>query len=59
MVQIGTDNDWVKIDAGLYMSVAIKKDGTAWLWGENKNNQLGLNTTLEIVLEPTQLELKK
>jgi len=59
MVQVGTDNDWVKIDAGLYVSVAIKKDGTAWLWGENKNNQLGLNTPLEIVSEPTQLELKK
>ena len=55
MAQVWTDNDWVKIDASLYTSVAIKKDGTAWLWGENKNDQLGLNTSLEIVSEPMLL----
>ena len=55
MAQVWTDNDWVKIDASLYTSVAIKKDGTTWLWGENKNDQLGLNTWLEIVSEPMLL----
>lgn len=35
------------------MSVAIKNDGTAWMWGENKNDQLGLKTSLDIVVQPT------
>ena len=33
-IQIGTDSDWVAVEASLYRSMAIKSDGTRWVWGE-------------------------
>jgi len=40
-VQIGTDTNWVSISAGWRHTVAIKRDGTLWAWGQNSNGQLG------------------
>ena len=44
-VQIGTVNDWDKIDANGFFSVATKTDGTLWTWGYNNVGQLGQNNT--------------
>jgi alpha-tubulin suppressor-like RCC1 family protein len=33
--------DIIKVAAGWDFSVALKKDGTVWTWGENKYGQLG------------------
>ncbi|MDH5716766.1 MAG: DUF4215 domain-containing protein [Spirochaetia bacterium] len=40
-VQIGTDMNWLKIEAGNYCSYAIKIDGTLWAWGYNSDGRLG------------------
>ena len=40
-VQIGTDNKWASVDAGMYHTVAVKTDGTLWSWGYNYYGQLG------------------
>jgi len=32
-VRIGTDNDWVSVYAGLNHTMAIREDGTLWVWG--------------------------
>lgn len=32
-VQVGTDTDWVDIEAGWGTGAAIKSDGSLWLWG--------------------------
>ncbi|MBN2159377.1 MAG: PASTA domain-containing protein [Spirochaetes bacterium] len=40
-IQIGEDNDWVDISSGKLYSLAIKSDGSLWVWGQNGNGQLG------------------
>ncbi len=40
-IQIGTANNWLKVEAGYYYTVAIKADGTLWTWGKNDSGQLG------------------
>jgi hypothetical protein len=42
-VQIGTNNNWVSVQAGLSGSTvtsAIKSDGTAWMWGYNATKEI-------------------
>jgi alpha-tubulin suppressor-like RCC1 family protein len=39
-VQVGADTDWKQASAGMYASVAVKRDGTLWAWGEES---LGFN----------------
>ena len=45
--QVGTSNNWRKIDAGDQHSLAIDASGTLWAWGNNTFGQLGdgTNTT--------------
>jgi alpha-tubulin suppressor-like RCC1 family protein len=37
-VQIGAQDTWSKVVAGLQTVYAIKNDGTMWAWGNNDNN---------------------
>jgi alpha-tubulin suppressor-like RCC1 family protein len=40
---------WAQVSAGYYLSLAFKRDGTFWGWGNNGFGQLGLgNTTSQI-----------
>ena len=41
--KVGNNNDWVAVDAGCgFNTVALKSDGTLWVWGLNDYGQLGL-----------------
>lgn len=42
--QIGIDNDWKLIKAGIRHCLAIKDDGTLWAWGDNQYGVLGNGT---------------
>lgn len=42
--RVGTDNDWIAVDAGGYYTVAIKRDGSLWGWGDNRYGQMGIGT---------------
>jgi uncharacterized repeat protein (TIGR02543 family) len=33
-VQIGQDTDWVQVEAGGLFTIALKRNGTVWIWGE-------------------------
>ena len=52
--QVGTDTDWVFIEADFKSSFAIKANGTLWAWGSNLFGRLG-NGTETNLLVPTQI----
>jgi len=55
-VQIGEDNDWAYIDLGGGHAIALKKEGSLWVWGENSIGQLGSGESgSTIYTTPTQL----
>lgn len=51
---LGNSIDWAEIDAGLSHFASIKKDGTLWLWGDNKLGQIGTNTDNDAFSSPIQ-----
>jgi alpha-tubulin suppressor-like RCC1 family protein len=45
-VRVGADNDWVALPAGTYNHMmALKGDGSLWVWGYNNFGQLGDGTS--------------
>jgi alpha-tubulin suppressor-like RCC1 family protein len=44
--------NWASVAAGTTHTLAIKTDGTLWLWGENANGQIGVNDTTPNRLTP-------
>jgi uncharacterized protein YjdB len=40
-IQLGTDTDWKAVAAGWSASMALKADGTLWVWGRNEDGELG------------------
>ena len=45
-VQIGSLTTWSEVDGGEGHSMAVKTDGTMWLWGKNNYGQIGDNTVV-------------
>ncbi len=45
--QIGSFSDVIAVAGGGTHSLAVKKNGTAWSWGENESGQLGNNSTTD------------
>lgn len=39
--QVGTDNDWRRVEVGAEFSCAIKSDGRLFCWGSNEYGQIG------------------
>jgi alpha-tubulin suppressor-like RCC1 family protein len=56
-VHISSNNDWVFVDGGLKNGVAIKCNGTMWIWGDNQYGQIG-NNSLNNSLIPVQEKTK-
>jgi len=56
-IRIGHDNDWAKIFTGWRGkgSFGIKKDGSLWVWGVNRGNQLGVGRNIKSLDRPTRL----
>lgn len=47
-VQIGTGTDWQFVEPGPYVNtVALRSNGTLWVWGDNEYGQLGDGTTVD------------
>ncbi|WP_432670754.1 T9SS type A sorting domain-containing protein [Flavobacterium sp. SM2513] len=45
--QIGTDTDWKVASPGHEHSMALKLDGSLWVWGRNNKGQLGDGTLID------------
>ena len=45
--QVGTDTDWASVSCSCdgWSTLALRKDGTLWSWGDNEYGQLGLVDT--------------
>jgi alpha-tubulin suppressor-like RCC1 family protein len=54
-VQVGTTNNWDKIDTNYYISIATRKDGTMWTWGNASWGVLGHNNNSVSKSSPTQV----
>ncbi|NLI58163.1 MAG: hypothetical protein GX387_06545 [Clostridium sp.] len=35
-------NDYIQVECGISHTVALKYDGTVWVWGDNSNRKLGI-----------------
>lgn len=44
---VGGFTDWCQVSGGIYNSVGVRTNGTAWTWGVNSTGQLGDNTVVD------------
>ena len=52
--QIGSDTDWQTVASAYGHTAALKRDGTLWGWGSNRNGQLG-QPDVDYVLDPIRI----
>ena len=45
---VSTGTNWKSISFNENFPIAVKTDGTLWLWGGNANGRLGLNTSVNV-----------
>ncbi|MDH4246186.1 MAG: Ig-like domain-containing protein [Deltaproteobacteria bacterium] len=63
-IQIGVDTNWVSISSGHSHTLALKTDGTLWVWGSHAYGQLGVgalgsqNNPIELMPGTTWREAK-
>ncbi|EFK56233.1 hypothetical protein U0038_12735 [Sphingobacterium spiritivorum] len=53
--KVGTDTDWSSIAVGGDYSLALKKDGTLWSWGNHQSGRLGNGQTSGRTTVPTKV----
>lgn len=46
---------WVNASTGRFHSVAIKQDGSLWVWGDNRFGQLAQNIDIQLSAKPIQV----
>lgn len=55
-VQVGKDTNWTSVSTAPDVSVALKKDGSLWVWGNNVREALGVGKTVNsAVYVPTRV----
>ncbi|MCL2680759.1 MAG: hypothetical protein FWF11_04765, partial [Coriobacteriia bacterium] len=54
-VQVGTATNWAQVSAGWQHSLAVRSDGTLWVWGTNAGGITGLGTTTGVQTTPAQV----
>lgn len=58
--RVGKDNDWVKATASQHMILAIKKDGSLWIWGRKGGSSIfGVPAPADVVTGPQMLGTDK
>jgi alpha-tubulin suppressor-like RCC1 family protein len=58
--RVGKDNDWVKATASQHMILAIKKDGSLWIWGRKGGSSIfGVPAAPDVVTSPQMLGADK
>ena len=53
--QIGAATNWTSVSAGAANGVAVRSDGSLWIWGDNTYGQIGDGTTGGKRLWPEQI----
>lgn len=53
--QVYNKGIWKTVSCGNFFTVAIRSDGTAWSWGNNKNDQLGIDPTVDHLNSPSKI----
>lgn len=53
-VLVSNSADWAAVNPGMYHNVAIKNNGTLWVWGASTSNSLGFGNSNPVTV-PTQL----
>jgi alpha-tubulin suppressor-like RCC1 family protein len=54
-ILISADSDWTRVAAGSRHTIALKVNGSLWVWGWNQNGQLGLGDAIISRTTPTQV----
>lgn len=52
---VGSDYGWSSVSCGSNHCVALKSDGTLWVWGRGTEGQLGLGSSVQGVTVPTKV----
>lgn len=52
---VNNDTDWVSVSGTLNTIVAIKDDGTLWMWGDNTSGQISASN-IAVITTPMQVE---
>jgi surface protein len=59
-IKIGSDTNWIDVQAGALFSVAMKSDGSIYTWGDDSSGRLGNGDTNSAnVLTPTSIGFSK
>lgn len=53
--RVGTDTNWVQVEAGATHAIGLKRDGSLWAWGGNAGGQLGIGSTNRISTTPVRI----
>jgi alpha-tubulin suppressor-like RCC1 family protein len=56
--QIGGDTTWIGVYAGDFHTLALKRNGTLWAWGNNISGQLGIGDSINRYF-PVQVGIAK
>lgn len=54
--QVGVDKDWVYVSTRSFSSFGIKKDGSMWAWGYNRDNNLGIGPDTSARYAPVRMD---